>query len=512
MIEITFNSFQATVTGLNADQIADLQLQVSSYLKQEKVEAFKKSSFKLKELDTGLYSLINVQGSKVTFNTGLLKKVYNLLKKSGLEVKLVNQIPPVELDRKPYKDWLRPNQVDFIDSWLRAKRGFNEAHTSFGKSFSMSEFISQFKAGTKILVLVPSVDLLYQTSGDIAEYLNLDSEVIGLLGNGHKDFKTLSVGIVDSFYSWIKQDDFETLQYLNELQVVILDEVDTMLNVTGYSILEQIKNAAYIVGCTATPRDEFFLEAFVGPRLGTWEPVDGIEAGAIDNPAACFIKTPLIRVPSKLLDAEWSYWVYDKLYDMLVAQNTPRNQLFAEMIKFVLDQNNGPVLVLVKKVGTTSKKKNPVSHADEIQRELIKLGVSLPIMHGSSKDKNLIINQLKAASIPGAIASAKLLTAGLSIKPLSAVFLLLGGACKKEYTESGRVIFPQGDLIQRVGRILRKDEGKKRPLIVDGIDPISYFKTHSLQRMECIRTLYPNALTELNTIDDFKKYYKTVII
>lgn len=498
MIEIKFNSFQASITGLNAEQIEDLQLKVFSYLKQEKVEAFKKSSFKLEEINTGCYSLINVQDNKATFNTGLLKKVYNLLKKYNLEVKLTNQIPGVELDKKPYKDWLRPNQVDFIDSWLKAKRGFNEAHTSFGKSFSMSEFINQFKAGTKILVLVPNVLLLHQTSKDITEYLELAPDTIGLLGDGHADFKPISVGIVDSFYSWIKQENASVIKYLNELQVVLLDEVHTMLNVSSYSVLEHIIGATYLLGCTATPRDEDILEAFVGPRLGTWKPVDGIESGAIDNPAVCFIKAPLVNAPRKFLEADYSHWVYNQLYDTLVAKNMPRNRMFAEMIKFVLDQNNGPVLVLVKKVGTTSKKKNAVSHAEEIQRELLKLGVNLPIVHGSSKDKNLIINQLKEASIPGAIASSGILTEGISIKPLSAAFLLLAGSS-------------DGDLLQRVGRLLRKQEGKKRPLIVDAKDPLSYFKSQSNKRMDCIDELYPNALTELTTIDEFKKYYKKVI-
>ena len=87
------------------------------------------------------------------------------------------------------------------------------------------------------------------------------------------------------------------------------------------------------------------------------------------------------------------------------------------------------------------------------------------------------IDELKENKIPGAIAGPRVLSAGISIHSLSTIVLAGAGRSDSEF-------------IQRVGRLLRKKEGKERPLVIDFQDPQYWFASQSRSRIETAESIY----------------------
>lgn len=179
--------------------------------------------------------------------------------------------------------------------------------------------------------------------------------------------------------------------------------------------------------------------------------------------------------------SSYSNWIYNQAYDAVIVKNTKRNELIVDIAQRCIKEGNGPVVILVKKVGTTVSKKGKtsISHAALIQEIALSRGLNFPILHGglSKADQEFILQGLLDSNIPCVIASEKLLGVGVSIKSLSYLILALAGSDDK-------------DLIQRVGRMLRIYEGKSRPIIYDFIDNQSWFKNQSNKRMETLTAAY----------------------
>jgi superfamily II DNA or RNA helicase len=133
----------------------------------------------------------------------------------------------------------------------------------------------------------------------------------------------------------------------------------------------------------------------------------------------------------------------------------------------------GPILIIVNKV------KGKDNHAEILTNLLKARGVNLPTISGyiSKKKKEELINDLKECKIPGAIAGPKVLSAGISIHSLSTIILAGAGRSDSEF-------------IQRVGRLLRKKEGKKRPLVIDFQDPQFWFASQTRSRIETAESIY----------------------
>lgn len=179
--------------------------------------------------------------------------------------------------------------------------------------------------------------------------------------------------------------------------------------------------------------------------------------------------------------SSYSNWIYNQAYNAVIVKNKKRNELIVDIAERCIAEGNGPVVILVKKVGTTVSKggKTSISHAALIQEITSDRGIDFPILHGglSKAEQESILQGVSDSSIKGIIASEKLLGVGISIKSLAYLILGLAGSNDK-------------DLIQRVGRMLRIYEGKSRPQIYDFIDNQSWFKSQSAKRMETLRATY----------------------
>jgi superfamily II DNA or RNA helicase len=99
---------------------------------------------------------------------------------------------PVRLDLTP-----RPYQREAVDAWLRAHgRGIVVLPTGAGKTVVAYDAIARL--GVRTLVVVPTIDLLRQWRGGLAEHLGVPPEEVGAIGGGERVSGPLTVITYDS--------------------------------------------------------------------------------------------------------------------------------------------------------------------------------------------------------------------------------------------------------------------------------------------------------------------------
>lgn len=183
--------------------------------------------------------------------------VVSYFRESGIRFKDM-ALEPLPFPNVREKIKLHPYQERALSAWLRSKRGVIVMPTGSGKTLLGLKAISTLKVAT--IIVVPTIDLMYQWSESILK--NLGTRV-GMLGGGHEDFQGIMVSTYDSAYSKIEIIG-------NRFLLVIFDEVHHIPS-QGYMEIAQLMPAPYRLGLTATPEREdgrhYLLPELVGPII-----------------------------------------------------------------------------------------------------------------------------------------------------------------------------------------------------------------------------------------------------
>jgi superfamily II DNA or RNA helicase len=420
--------------------------------------------------------------------TGLLYSVIKLLRRripSAVFIfKNSNQnIYPNSSELNPL---LRENQTKAIRCLLKYKRGMVEAPTGSGKSWIIGEIIKLF-INEICLVIVPTISLMYQMQKDLKDYLGIET---GLLGDNKHEIKPITVAIIDTLYSKIRNNNSEVIKYLSKVSISLWDEVHKYSNSRGIIVSSFILQDVYRLGLSATliVENPLLLESIVG-RLHLKIPItDSIKKKEIMQPHIIFhdydklnpaLNSAIINFKFTDIKIPKQRKIYAVLYNTYIVTNRNRNGKAAEIVYKHIKSNkeNEPVLILVSRVGTSGG----ISHAEIFRDLLIELyGIELEILHGNHpvKKRKECYQSLEDKTIPGLIASDKILSEGVNVKSLTKLIILSGGKSKKNF-------------LQRVGRILRIKEGKIQPIIHDFCDKESIFLNQTLNRIDHARENYP---------------------
>ena len=376
---------------------------------------------------------------------------------------------------------LYSHQRRIVESVLSNKRGIVKSPTGSGKSFVIAELVRLFTADRQtVLITVPTIDLLHQLTDNIHEYINLNglSPIeIGKVGDGNYNFANVTVGIPQSLSNIEK-----TAGYLRTVDVLIADEVHTCANATYAIVSNYAHHTGVRIGLSATPSNNMFLTGFFGSRIIDIHESEMIGNNIIMEPHIRFLQAPKGFVPKGLADnanrisvlpAGHRYKTISQVYNRLIVNNNKRNEL---IVKTAVDRINldiGPTILIVNKI------KGEDSHGEILKVLLADKGYDLPIISGyiSKKKREVILDNLRTNSIVGCIAGPKVLTAGISIPALSTIILCGAGKSDTEF-------------IQRVGRLLRKKEGKERPVVIDFMDTQYWYSNQSYSRLETARNIY----------------------
>lgn len=491
-IKIKFNGSICKIEGLSEDVIEAIKYRFRLDLSSERYQDFvNKTKLPLTQEGESIY-LVEHLGKTIHIPTGLLMKLTAYLKLLKYDYQIEKKIVPTALDYKSHIACLREDQLECVSKALKFKRGIIKAYTRFGKSLVTGDFLNQFSNETFRLIIVPKVDLLYQMRKDIAKWIGLNEDDLGLIGDSNFNLKPITIAIPDTLAIKIADLDSETINYLNKVQVVVMDEIHRLNNPTTSLVSDYLVNTEYRIGLSATPYVDNFLilEGMLGNVIVEKTEKDGMTNGVIDNPTLYFHKLEsTVKLTNSLSNFKFNSGsfgpkemkIYNTLYDQLICLNSGRNNLGIEIVLQRLKEGR-TVVILVKKVGNTGG----VKHSEIIRNLLLEKEIDFPIVSGVTKNRSSYFEKLDSGELKGIIASTGILTDGVTLRSVSSLVMMCAGSEKKAYENTKQV----KDFVQRVGRTLTKDEGKLKPVIDDFMDNQSIFVSQSESRIKAAISTY----------------------
>jgi superfamily II DNA or RNA helicase len=150
----------------------------------------------------------------------------------------VRQLPPRETIKSIIK--LRPYQTKALNKWQKAQnRGVLVLPTAAGKTYIALEAIHLLDLQT--LIIVPTLDLIDQWRKRIKECLGVES---GAVGGGENNVRMITVATYDSAY-------LQAAALGNKFMLLVFDEVHHLAS-PSYMQIAEMYIAPYRMGLTAT--------------------------------------------------------------------------------------------------------------------------------------------------------------------------------------------------------------------------------------------------------------------
>jgi superfamily II DNA or RNA helicase len=150
----------------------------------------------------------------------------------------VPNLPPLEQLKSNVE--LRSYQNKALDNWQRAgNRGVLVLPTAAGKTFIALKAIDLLR--TQTLIIVPTLDLIDQWRKRVRECLGVEA---GVVGGGENIVRMVTVSTYDSAYS-------QAAQLGNRFMFLVFDEVHHLAS-PGYMQIGEMYIAPYRMGLTAT--------------------------------------------------------------------------------------------------------------------------------------------------------------------------------------------------------------------------------------------------------------------
>tara|TARA_Y100000310_G_scaffold345185_1_gene462454 strand:+ start:2166 stop:3512 length:1347 start_codon:yes stop_codon:yes gene_type:complete len=322
--------------------------------------------------------------------------------------------------------------------------GVLKAPTGGGKTVIAIWTIAKRKVPT--LIVVHTKELMYQWKEKLHQFLNINSDQVGLVGDGHRNFKDITIGIVNSLAKMEIPDKYGTL---------IVDECHRVPATTFANVVEKM-STRYLLGLTATDRRSDGLDELIYRYMGGL--VHEIKTKNLQESG------DILKPEVKIIETDYSYYMTNPrqrnamIQDMI--NNADRNAIITKNIEGqVKEFPNGIALVISDRVGHCKKLQ------DRLQDSVLLVG-NVP-----NSERRMVIEKLQQGISNILIATGQLIGEGFDLPQLSSVFLTTP-------------IKFDGKLQQIIGRIVRIAEGKEKAIIYDFSDN-NWLLQHNLKsRME----------------------------
>lgn len=214
-------------------------------------------------IDSNIALPFSIYDSRIKKNRALgihYKDILDFLDKNG--IKYIDKVKDYEniLLQNCFVDGnvLRDYQRDAIESWIRHnKRGCIILPTGAGKTIIALKAIMEANSST--LIIVPTINLMEQWYQVIKSVLK-DISMIGMLGGGYEEIKTITITTYDSAY-------LKASFLGNKFKLLVFDEVHHLAS-EKYSMIGEHFISPYRLGLTATIEREderhFLLFKLIG--------------------------------------------------------------------------------------------------------------------------------------------------------------------------------------------------------------------------------------------------------
>lgn len=369
----------------------------------------------------------------------------------------VIQGPPIETILN--KVSLRSYQKQALFNWNRnKKRGIVVLPTAAGKTYVALKAISDLK--TQTMIIVPTLDLIDQWKNRIKEFLDIDA---GVIGGGENIVKMVTVSTYDSAY-------LKASVLGNKFNLIIFDEVHHLASYS-YMQIAEMYTAPYRLGLTATYErlDERhkLLPKLIGNIVFSLDVED--LAGTHLSPyiyEKIFVKLNDIEQKKYLAKMKiFRNYLKDKRIVMRSALDFQKFIMLTgrdpKARKALLARNNALKIALNSEEKIRLLGKQLESHSDAktliftLHNDLVYMishRFLIPsITYQTPKNERREILEKFKTGTYNTLVTSQVLDEGIDVPDASIGYILSGTGSSREF-------------IQRLGRLLRKVEGKKARL------------------------------------------------
>lgn len=372
----------------------------------------------------------------------------------------------------------RDYQIEYIENALKNRRSLSLSPTSSGKSLIIyliqQHYYQTF--GLRTLIIVPTISLVHQMSGDFVDY-GCEDDIYTIQGGVDKNTKAPIV--ISTWQSLIKQPK----DWFRQFGCVMGDEAHTFQAKSLTKIMHNLEDCQYRHGFTGTLKSaeskthRLVLEGCFGDvkkvvstkKLIDEGTVANFEVKAIvlnhSNEAKAAFKKAMGQVKESVRK-----WPAEREF---IVNHEKRNNFIKNLVWSLKDQNNLILFDLVEK------------HGKVLAPMLEKEGRELHFIYGNTKGeereriRHLVENDPdKKHNI---LASYGVFSTGVNIRRLDNV--IFASSSKSEIK-----------VLQSIGRSLRKAEDSQNAVLYDIADDLSvgsfenYTLKHFKQRIEIYST------------------------
>lgn len=414
--------------------------------------------------------VINKHG---TFYTGLIPHIQAFCQKQNYEIQInySETMKDIESEVQPTNGHslpgitLRPDQERLVQSAIEKRRGVIVAPTGAGKTIIMLSVLKAFE-GKNILIIVPTLAILKQTTEELAR---LGFKGVSALGDGNKTL--IGRTIVSTMQTFVKID---LAKYGHLFDVVCIDEghkaikssYNPKIRKRELSTIQKIMSqmpAPVRIAFTATPPKEgteryLNLTGLTGGIIDMVSWGEGQEIGMLAEPYLVLIPIPKHPRLHGL--------GYKATYSEGIVNYSLRNKIIMNEVKKLQDRGKTSLVFVIE-----------LDHGENLYKAGQKLKVDCVYLNGSTDtmDRNIAKKKLTNKEI-SCIICTKIFVEGVNIPTLDAVMLAHGG---KSDT----------DIQQRIGRGLRRAEGKDVAYIYDFLDESEFLASHLVSRLRVYQNL-----------------------
>jgi superfamily II DNA or RNA helicase len=371
---------------------------------------------------------------------------------------------------------IRDYQLDAVYKAISEKKITLISPTSSGKSlilYCIIRWILDQNPHAKIILMVPTVQLVNQMASDFVEYssnngFDVEKYMQKLFSGQPRELtKNLLITTWQSLKN-VAANQVAGNGILSTYNAVLADEAHCSKGTEVQAILEKCRNAVYRIGTTGTLDNEkvhqLMIEGYLGPVykvITTKELIDTKQVSALD--LKCFS----LKYPEDICKAFKKMSYDDELTFLIGLQK--RNEFIAKMASAC----SGATLVLTRFNG---------DHAKPLY-ELISSITEKPVYYVSGEIKAEQRESIrKVANMEDCIIVATIDTMGTGVNIPNLRNVIFASPTKSMIK-----------VLQSIGRGLRLAEGKEKMVLIDIIDDIRYKKKenfayiHALERISIYR-------------------------
>jgi len=349
-------------------------------------------------------------------------------------------------------------QEDALKAWEDNNyQGIVECATGSGKTRFAIDCIKKLQTNT--LIIVPQRHLLHQWKKEILENTNIKEEEISFYygDKKHKEIKPVTIAVINSA---------RNIDFKNYFGLVICDECHHYASSINFTFLK-MNNFVFNLGLTATLKREDDLEELLVEKLGKviyrLSPKEGIKQKILSEFEIYNIPVMLneeehikLENCNRVLIQHFREYQYD--FNNLMYALKKGDVVAAKVIKAI----NGRKFVLTKAINKVKEtirlifqhRKQNIIVFCEMQETAKKLYASLKMVpemkvgiYISGMKNKGVVEKFRNGEI-NILISGRALDEGMDVKNAD-IGIIIGGSKTKR------------QIIQRLGRILRNEEGKK---------------------------------------------------